>query len=153
VRLVGDDQVEIADIEHLIALHHRRIGGEVDAVGDVAGSVGVDVDARLARQKFLEHVVGLLAQLATVAQERGCAWPSAPVTGASHSDTATRVLPVPVARTIERLAVAEAEALADALDGLDLIHPARDFRFRIEANQALSFSWRWKIRYCRLSFE
>ena len=31
VRFVGDDQVEEAHVERLEALHHRRVGGQVDA--------------------------------------------------------------------------------------------------------------------------
>ena len=32
VRFVGDDQIEEADVEGLEALHHGRIGGQVDAL-------------------------------------------------------------------------------------------------------------------------
>ena len=39
VRLVGDDEVEEAHVERLEALHHRRVGGKVDAVVPVLGGV------------------------------------------------------------------------------------------------------------------
>ncbi len=32
VRFVGDDEIEEPDLEVLKALHHRRVGGEVDAL-------------------------------------------------------------------------------------------------------------------------
>ncbi len=46
VRLVGDDQVEEAHVEALEALHHRRVGGEVDPlVAVLRGGRGDDRSA------------------------------------------------------------------------------------------------------------
>ena len=36
MRLVSDDQVEEADIEIFVALHHRRVGSQIDAFVAVA---------------------------------------------------------------------------------------------------------------------
>ena len=67
---VGDDQVEEAHIKLGEAVHHARVGGDVDARGlvDLAGFA--DHTARLAGQVLLEGVIGLHAQLFAVAEEQ-----------------------------------------------------------------------------------
>jgi hypothetical protein len=98
VGLVGDDQIEEPHVETLIALHHGGVGGQIDALVRVLGCGVREVNAGFAGQVLLKNVVGLLAQLAPVAEEQDPLDPAARIS-TSQRAAATRVLPVPVAIT------------------------------------------------------
>jgi hypothetical protein len=80
VGLVGDDEIEESDIEVLEALHHRRVGGQVDALFPVVGGAAIDDDAGLGGQMIREGVERLLAQFFAVAEEEDALGPA----GADH---------------------------------------------------------------------
>jgi hypothetical protein len=125
VRLVGDDQVEEADVEVLVAGHHRRVGGEVDAGRLVAAGAGADHDPGLARQVVLEHVVGLAAQLDAVAQEQHALGPAG---AQEHLDQRQRDPGLAGAGGLdqERLAEVVREPIGDPLDRLELVDAIGD---------------------------
>ncbi|MNC66232.1 hypothetical protein D3C75_1166150 [compost metagenome] len=68
--LVGDDQVEKTYIELGKAIHHPRVGSDVDARG-LIHFVGFTNDtARLAGQILLEGIVSLNSQLLSVTEKQ-----------------------------------------------------------------------------------
>jgi hypothetical protein len=137
VRLVGDDQVEEPDVEVLVALHHRRVGGEVDALVALVGGGGADHHPRLAGQVLLEHAIGLAQQLAAVTQEQDALGPA----GAhEHVDQRDRDAGLAGAGGLdqERLAEARREPDADALDRFELVHAVGDGQLERDADQLLA---------------
>ena len=133
------------DVERLEALHHRRVGGEVDALVPILDEVVPgDDDARLAGQELLEDVVGLLAELAAVAEEQDAASAHPARISSSQSETATRVLPVPVAWTRNARFFSPKRSI-NSLDGLVLVEPVDDPRLGATLARG-AWSVRWKRR-------
>ena len=135
VRFVGHDEIEEADVEVLIALHHRRVGGEVDALFLIVRRVAGDDDAGLRREKFVEGFAGLFAEFAAVAEEEDAFSPlrtdhelrdgdgDAGLAGASGLDQ-------------KGVAAALVEVLTGAFDALDLIEPVDDGLLRKQCAKA-----------------
>ena len=125
MRLVGDHQVEEADVEGLEDLHHGRVGRQVDAVFTVLVRPGGDERTRLAREESLEGVVRLLAKLASITQEEDSACPLGPDQGLAQSDGHTGLAG---ARRLDDqgLAASVGEPLEHFLDGPDLVEPIDD---------------------------
>lgn len=136
VRLVGDDEVEEADVEVLEALVHRRVGREVDALVAVARRLAPHDDARLARQEVLEDVVGLAAELLAVAEEQDPLDPAGPHQHVAQRDGHAR-LARPRGLYEEGLAALVREPLRDALDRLELVDAVGDGEVRLDARERL----------------
>ena len=128
VRLVGDDQVEEADVKRLQALHHRRVGGQVDAFVALVGRAGGNEGPKLSRQELLEDVVGLFAQVRGGRTGTGCAWPTwRRMQGVAQGDGHPGLAGAG-GLDEERLPLFLGEALDDLLDGLVLVEPVDDAR-------------------------
>ena len=84
--LVRDDQIEETGVERLEALHHSRVGGQVDAVFALLEGARRNVDSRHIGQEPLERVVRLLSQLSAIAKEQDTFHPSGTVQGVADRD-------------------------------------------------------------------
>src|SRR5581483_8255339 len=86
MRFVGDDEVEEPDIERLVALHHRWICAEVDALVTILRCSGRDVSTGFAGQVLLKRVVCLLAEFSAVAEEENPLSPFCPQQNVTQRD-------------------------------------------------------------------
>ncbi|MNH24772.1 hypothetical protein D3C81_1078460 [compost metagenome] len=68
--LVGDDQVKKTYIKLGKAIHHPRVGSDVDARGQIHLVGFADDAARLAGQILLEGIVSLNSQLLAVTEKQ-----------------------------------------------------------------------------------
>ena len=124
----GGIEAEGEDIEVLELAHHRRVGGKIDPCRILAGRRAVQDDSRRTGQELLEDVVGLLAQLAPIAEEQDALGPAR-----ARQHIAERYGDARLAgaggQHDQTFAVAIGEALAYSADRFQLIHAARDVWF------------------------
>ena len=131
--------------KRLEALHHRRVGGEVDALVAVLRRGRGDEGAGLAGQELLEDVVGLLAQFPAVAEEQDALGPAGPQQDVAERDGDTGLAGAG-GLDDQGLAVLGGEPLDDPLDGLDLVHAAGDAGVGRRSWSAAPGWRRWKMQ-------
>jgi hypothetical protein len=76
VRLVGNDQVEETDVERLVVVDQALVDADVDAGVELADVVLLADDVHRLFKEVVEGVLGLLAQLLAVTQEKHALDPS-----------------------------------------------------------------------------
>ncbi|MDT4838995.1 hypothetical protein FQZ97_727740 [compost metagenome] len=130
VAFVCNNQVEEAHIELGEAVHHARVGGDVNACGliDLVGFT--NHAARLAGQVLLEGLIGLHAQLLAITQEQHALSP----TGAQQQ-LGQRNSHASLARAggldDQRAAALLLKVSGDRLDGFNLIGAVSDMQIRV----------------------
>src|SRR5262249_51691574 len=122
---VRDDEVKEPGIEVFEALHHGRVRGKVDAFCQVLVGCARDVNRRGPGKEFLEDIIGLLAQFATVTEEEDALCPFGPdqeiTQGHRHASlTCARGLDE------KRLPFSGVKAFADALNRFYLVKAIND---------------------------
>src|SRR5690606_23290675 len=134
VAFVGDDQVEEAHIQLGKAVHHARVGGDVDARGLVDLAAFTDHTARLAGQVLLEGIVCLHPQLLAVTEKQHTFGPAGSQQQLGQGDGNTSLAGAG-GLDDQRLASLILEVGGNGLDRLNLVGSVGDAQFRIEAFQ------------------
>src|SRR5690606_27614499 len=131
---VGNDQVEEAHIQLGKAVHHARVGGDVDTRGLIHLAAFTDHTARLAGQVLLEGIVGLHTQFLAITEKQDAFGPAGAQQQFGQGDGNTSLAG---ARGLndQRLASLVLEVGGYGLDGFNLVRPVSDAQFRIEALQ------------------
>ncbi|MDT4821650.1 hypothetical protein FQZ97_548350 [compost metagenome] len=124
---VSDDQIEEPDIELGEAVHHARVGGNVDARGliDLVGFT--NYATRFAGQVLLKGIIGLNAQLLAVTQEQHTLGPTGTQQQLSQGDGHAG-LACAGGLDDQRTTTLLLKVCSDRLDGFDLVGTVRDLQ-------------------------
>src|SRR5262245_48688769 len=122
---VGNDEVEEADVEGLVDLHHGGVCGQVDTVLAILIRARRHEGPRFTGQECLKGVVGLFAELAAIAEEKDATGPLGSDESLAQGDGYPRLASAG-GLDDECLTAAVREPFQDFLNSLQLIEPFDD---------------------------
>ncbi|MNQ79431.1 hypothetical protein D3C85_943760 [compost metagenome] len=128
--LVGNDQVEEAHIELSEAVHHARVGCNVDACGLIHLVCFTNHTARLARQILLEGLISLHTQLLAVTEKKHAFGPTSAQKQLGQGNGHTG-FSGPGSLDDQRLAALLLEVRSNSLDCFNLVGPVGNTQLRV----------------------
>jgi hypothetical protein len=120
MRLIGDHEIEEADVEVFVVVDQALVDADVDAGVELADVIGLTNDVQRFVQEVVERVLGLLAQFLAIAEEEHTLGPARFDQELRQRD-GHACLPRAGGLHDEGFAMSSREALSHAGDRLDLV--------------------------------